>query len=62
GLVHARLTAADALRGQRVEAEGALGPLLGTCEGIDLEGKLLVRGDDGVLRRVSSGEVHLGST
>ncbi len=62
GLVHARLTAADALRGERVEAEGPHGPLQGTCEGIDLEGKLLVRGDDGVLRRVSSGEVHLGST
>lgn len=59
GLVHARLAAADALRGQRVEAEGPLGPLQGTCEGIDLEGKLLVRGDDGVLRRIGSGEVHL---
>ncbi len=68
GLVHARLTAADALRGQRVLAEGptaypsACPTWEGTCEGIDLEGKLLVRGDDGVLRRVSSGEVHLGSS
>lgn len=61
GLVHARLTAADALRGERVFAEGASGPCQGTGEGIDLEGRLMVRGDDGVLRRISSGEVHLGA-
>ena len=55
GLVHARLTAADSLLGTRVRGE--LGE--GVASGIDLEGRLVVRGDDGVVRRWSAGEVHL---
>ena len=55
GLVHARLLAADGLKGTRVVA----GEFSGLAEGIDLDGKLELRGDDGILRRVSSGEVHL---
>lgn len=54
-LVHARLAAADALRGARVR--GDIGE--GRAEGIDDDGRLLVRGDDGVLRRWTAGEVHL---
>jgi BirA family biotin operon repressor/biotin-[acetyl-CoA-carboxylase] ligase len=57
GLVHARLTAADALRGARVATDGdAEG---GVAEGIDLEGRLLVRRADGILARWNAGEVHL---
>jgi BirA family biotin operon repressor/biotin-[acetyl-CoA-carboxylase] ligase len=55
GLVHARLVAHDALRGARVR--GDLGA--GVAEGIDAEGRLLVRSDDGVLARWGAGEVHL---
>ncbi len=55
GFVHARLTRADALRGERVTSDAGEG----TAEGIDLEGRLLVRSDDGVLARWSAGEVHL---
>lgn len=53
GLVHARLSAADALRGKRVSGEAGAG----IAEGIDPDGRLLVRGDDGVLHRWVSGEV-----
>jgi len=56
GLVHARLTAADALVGTRVRAEG----VEGLARGIDLEGRLVVERDDGALVRVTSGEVHAG--
>jgi BirA family biotin operon repressor/biotin-[acetyl-CoA-carboxylase] ligase len=56
GLVHARLTRADALFGNPVASEGTSG----VGAGIDLEGRLLVRGDDGVIRKLVSGEVHLG--
>lgn len=56
GLVHARLTRADALFGKPVASEGTSG----VGAGIDLEGRLLVRGDDGVIRKLVSGEVHLG--
>jgi BirA family biotin operon repressor/biotin-[acetyl-CoA-carboxylase] ligase len=59
GLVHARLTAADALRGARVATDGDADG--GTAEGIDLEGRLLVRRADGVLARWNAGEVHLVS-
>ena len=55
GLLHARLAAVDALRGVRVRGEVGEG----TAEGIDLEGRLLVRGDDGVVMRWGAGEVHL---
>jgi BirA family biotin operon repressor/biotin-[acetyl-CoA-carboxylase] ligase len=53
GLVHARLAAADALRGERVRGEAGEG----IAEGIDADGRLLVRADDGVLARWSTGEV-----
>jgi BirA family biotin operon repressor/biotin-[acetyl-CoA-carboxylase] ligase len=55
GLVHARLAAADALRGERVASESGSG----RAEGIDVEGRLLVRKVDGALARWSAGEVHL---
>jgi len=55
GMVHAKLAKADGLRGRRVTA----GEVSGIAEGINLDGKLELRGDDGILRRVSSGEVHL---
>jgi BirA family biotin operon repressor/biotin-[acetyl-CoA-carboxylase] ligase len=55
GLVHARLTSADALRGERVTSDAGAG----TAEGIDLEGRLLVRSDQGILARWGAGEVHL---
>ena len=57
GLVHARLTAADALVGTRIRVEG----VQGIARGIDLEGQLVVERDDGVLVRVASGEVHVTS-
>jgi BirA family biotin operon repressor/biotin-[acetyl-CoA-carboxylase] ligase len=69
GLVHARLSAADALRGSRVrtDSDGTSGALPrrgphqneGVAEGIDLDGRLLVRRDDGILARWTAGEVHL---
>lgn len=55
GLVHARLRAADGLVGRRVKSE--LGE--GTADGIDVEGRLVVVGEDGTRMRWSSGEVHL---
>ena len=55
GPVHARLSKHDALRGQRIRGENGEG----SAEGIDVEGRLLVRGDDGVLVRWSAGEVAL---
>jgi BirA family biotin operon repressor/biotin-[acetyl-CoA-carboxylase] ligase len=57
GLVHARLTQFDALRGLRVSGD----EVSGTAEGIDLDGRLLVRGDDGILRRCSAGEVRVSA-
>ena len=59
GLVHARLSAADALRGARVRSESGAGLDQGRAEGIDVDGRLLVRRDDGVLTRWAAGEVHL---
>ena len=62
GLVHARLTLHDALRGQAVESVGDAGKgseLRGVAEGIDLDGRLLVRREDGTLAHVSSGEMRL---
>ncbi len=56
GLLGARLDAADVLRGHRVRAEGGAE---GVASGIDEDGRLMVRGDDGVLTRWSAGEVHL---
>jgi BirA family biotin operon repressor/biotin-[acetyl-CoA-carboxylase] ligase len=55
GLVHARLAQADALRCARVRSESGEG----IAEGIDLDGRLLVRRGDGLLTRWIAGEVHL---
>lgn len=58
GLIHARLTRHDALAGKAVEGvEGS--SLRGTAQGIDLDGRLLVRDDAGAVTRVSSGEIRL---
>jgi BirA family transcriptional regulator, biotin operon repressor / biotin---[acetyl-CoA-carboxylase] ligase len=56
GLVRARLETADALRGRRVRSEAGD---QGVACGIDEDGRLLVRRDDGILTRWSSGEVEL---
>lgn len=45
----------DALRGARVEVAGARGE----ADGIDAEGRLLLRGEGGALARVATGEVLL---
>jgi BirA family biotin operon repressor/biotin-[acetyl-CoA-carboxylase] ligase len=58
GHVHARLTRHDALAGRAVESVGE-GDVRGTASGIDLDGRLLVRRDDGTLVHVSSGEMRL---
>lgn len=55
GLVHARLVKHDALRGAEVEGDD----LAGVAEGIDTDGKLLVRRRSGTLARVASGEVRV---
>ena len=56
GLLHARLEAADMLRGQFVRSDAGDS---GTASGIDHEGRLLVRRPDGELTAWVSGEVHL---
>jgi BirA family transcriptional regulator, biotin operon repressor / biotin---[acetyl-CoA-carboxylase] ligase len=56
GLVRARLEEADALRGRRVRSDSGD---QGVASGIDDEGRLLVRRDDGVLARWMAGEAHL---
>ncbi len=53
GLIHARLSARDALRGSHVETDDDA--VAGIAEGIDLDGRLLVRG----ARPLVSGEVRL---
>lgn len=55
GLIHARLTAADALVGRRITLEEGTG----VARGIDLEGRLLFDRDDGARLRISAGEVTL---
>jgi BirA family biotin operon repressor/biotin-[acetyl-CoA-carboxylase] ligase len=52
GLVHARLERADYLRGRELDVGGI-------ADGIDDDGRLLVRKPDGVLVRLSSGEVRI---
>lgn len=62
GLVHARLNRHDALAGQPVESigEASEGDVVrGVASGIDVDGRLLVRRDDGVITRVASGEMRL---
>jgi BirA family biotin operon repressor/biotin-[acetyl-CoA-carboxylase] ligase len=56
GLVRGRLEAADALRGHRVRSDAGDE---GIASGIDDEGRLLVRRDDGVLAHWGAGEVNL---
>jgi BirA family transcriptional regulator, biotin operon repressor / biotin---[acetyl-CoA-carboxylase] ligase len=56
GLVGRRLEASDALHGRRVRSDAGDE---GIASGIDEEGRLLVRRDDGVMARWSAGEVHL---
>lgn len=53
--VHARLTRHDALAGREVEGEA----VSGVASGIDLEGRLMVRGADGEIVRVTSGELRV---
>jgi BirA family transcriptional regulator, biotin operon repressor / biotin---[acetyl-CoA-carboxylase] ligase len=53
GTMHARLIEADALRGSRIRGERGEG----VAEGIDLEGRLWVREDDGTIHKWSAGEV-----
>jgi len=55
--VHERLVLACALRGNAVTA----GDVEGTCEGVDTDGRLMVRTAAGELVRLTSGEAHLGS-
>jgi BirA family biotin operon repressor/biotin-[acetyl-CoA-carboxylase] ligase len=56
GLLRARLEQADALRGHRIGNDGGDE---GIASGIDDDGRLLVRRDDGVVTRWSAGEVHV---
>jgi BirA family biotin operon repressor/biotin-[acetyl-CoA-carboxylase] ligase len=56
GLLRARLEAADALRGRAVRSDAGE---RGVASGIDDDGRLLVRRDDGVLAHWGAGEVHL---
>lgn len=56
GLVHARITAADALAGKRITLEdGTEADALA----IELDGTLRVKKIDGTIARLSAGEVHL---
>jgi BirA family biotin operon repressor/biotin-[acetyl-CoA-carboxylase] ligase len=57
GHVHARLARHDALRDQAVTVDGAGEG--GVACGIDPDGRLLVRRDDGVVAHVASGEVKV---
>lgn len=56
GLVRARIEAADALAGRPVRSDSGDE---GTACGIDDDGRLLVKREEGTLARWSSGEVHL---
>lgn len=55
GPMQARLNAHDALAGRRVVGDG----IEGTAEGIDPEGRLMIRRDDGVVQRIVSGEIRI---
>lgn len=57
GLVHARLTSADALLGQPVTFDVEGTPTKGIARGIDPEGRLLVEKADGTKLRIAAGEV-----
>lgn len=57
GLVHARLSAYDALIGRAVESDDR--SVIGVAAGIDADGRLLVRRTNGTVAKVTSGEVRL---
>jgi BirA family transcriptional regulator, biotin operon repressor / biotin---[acetyl-CoA-carboxylase] ligase len=57
GLVHGRLVEHDLLAGQGVESDD--GAICGVGAGIDLDGRLLVRTEDGTIQAVSSGEIRM---
>ncbi len=56
GMVHARITAADALRDRPVQCDDGTE---GVARGIDLEGRLRVERSDGRVVTLVAGEVHL---
>jgi BirA family transcriptional regulator, biotin operon repressor / biotin---[acetyl-CoA-carboxylase] ligase len=56
--VHARLTRHDALAGRAVESVGD-GDVRGTAAGIDMDGRLIVRREEGTLVHVASGEMRV---
>jgi BirA family biotin operon repressor/biotin-[acetyl-CoA-carboxylase] ligase len=67
GLTHvlARLEQHDALRGkvcESVEAAGGPPAVRGVASGIDADGRLLVRTEEGALLRIGSGELRLRPT
>jgi BirA family biotin operon repressor/biotin-[acetyl-CoA-carboxylase] ligase len=59
GLFRTRLEESDLLRGRLVRSDSGDA---GVACGIDDEGRLLVRREDGILARWSAGEVHLAQT
>ncbi|MGA3121481.1 MAG: biotin--[acetyl-CoA-carboxylase] ligase [Polyangiaceae bacterium] len=56
GVLRERIAAADVLRGRRVRSDSGE---QGVAAGVDDEGRLLVRADDGVVQRWAAGEVNL---
>ncbi len=56
GLVHARLQAADALKDHAIRTDDGRH---GVADGIDVDGRLRLRQQDGTLVRLAVGEVHL---
>lgn len=56
GMIHARMTAADALRDRPVRTDDGTE---GVARGIDLEGRLRVERKDGTVVTLVAGEVHL---
>lgn len=59
GVVHSRLTKADALLGVRIESDADEGRVEGIARGIDPEGRLVVERDDGAIVRFRAGEVRV---
>src|SRR5262249_52991672 len=57
GLVHGRLEKHDYFKGREVESD--TGEVRGTASGIDDQGRLMVRTAEGMLTRISSGEVRI---
>jgi BirA family biotin operon repressor/biotin-[acetyl-CoA-carboxylase] ligase len=61
GLFRARFESADALRGLVVRNDSGEDRDYGIASGVDDEGRLLVRREDGTLVRWGAGEVHFAS-